>query len=186
MANYALVQRNTVQFTNPQTSPQDVVIPTAVKLGSTFISSSIRDSRAGNARGATIRLLDETHVRIEWDGALAGGETLTVSYEVYDFDNIGDDLKELIFRADRALGLLGSNLVKDLPVYNDAGVMTGWRLRVFDTKVNAQAATIDTLGGLQAGELERISVTKDPSIGLNKLKSLVGVRDLVAPTPGVS
>lgn len=189
MANFSLVQRQEVTITNADAgNSKDFLLLTAVKLGSAYVVSSVMENRAGNARGATAKLIDATHVRISWPGALAGGESITVSFEVFDADDVCDELLELHFRADRALAYLGGNIIKDKVVYNDAGVMVSWRLRLFDSKANAEAAlsTIDTLGGLVTGEVQRINVTKDVTVGLNKLKSLAGLADVPIATPGVS
>jgi hypothetical protein len=185
MASHTLVYHERIQFTNPQTSPQSRTIPFATKDGSTYVVATVRDNRAGAARGATVRRSDATHVEIEWDGVLAGGETITVSYFVFDTNALGNDILEILFRLERTLGILGENAIQDLVVYNKAGVMTSYRLRLFDSKVNAQAAEIDDLGGLDTGERARISITKDVTIGENNILSLVLVRDEKIATPGV-
>ena len=70
--------------------------------------------------------------------------------------------------------------------YDVAGVMTSYRLRFFNSKANALAATIGTSGGLETGETARILATKEASLGKNDVLSLRMIRDDVIATPGVS
>jgi hypothetical protein len=133
-----------------------------------------------------VRLLDENTIRLEWDGTLAAGETIDAAYEVYDLENLGDDLKELLFREQRVLAYLGENVIQDKILYNNAGVMTQYRLRVFDSKANANGATVDTENpSLETGELARSTVTQEIVAGKNDRSSLAKVLDLLLTTPGV-
>lgn len=188
MAAKTLVQRAVVTITNADAgNTKDFLLNTAVKLGSTFIVSSVMENRAGNARGATVQLQDATHVRISWPGALAGGESITVSYEVYDLDDIADDLLEILFRQERTLGYLGENTLQDKMVEDDAGNIVSYRLRLFDTKANAEAATVDIDAAFpQAGERARIAVSQDVDFDTNDRVSLLRVRTDLIATPGVS
>ena len=139
-------------------------------------------------QGATIRLLDEDTVRAEWDTALESGETITISYEVYDLENLGDDLKEILFRLQKILGIQGENSIQDLQTYDNPGNPTSFRVRVFDSEASAEDATIDLPegGALEAGELSRYKVTLDWDGGRNRPKSILSVRThLLTPTPGV-
>jgi hypothetical protein len=140
-------------------------------------------------QAATIRLLDVDTVRVEWDTALEAGETITVSYEVYDVEDLGDSLQEILFRLQKMLAIQGENSITDLHTYDDAGNPTQFRVRAFDTKDDAEAATIDLPAGdaLQGGELSRYLVTLDWSTAKNRPLSILSVRThLLTPTPGVS
>lgn len=139
------------------------------------------------ARSATVRVLDANTVRVEWDGTLAAGETITVAYEVWDISPIGDDIKEILFRLMRALGYLGENCRQDLCQYDDAGNCIQYRLRIFDSRANAEASDLDLpLGsGLQDGEIARAIVTQDIDTGKNDRIDIMQVLDTVIATPGV-
>ncbi len=188
MAAKTLVQRAEVTITNADGGNfKDFVIPSAVKLGSTFIVSSVMENRAGNARGATVRLEDATHVRVSWPGALAGGESITVSYEVYDLDDVADDLLEILFRMERMLGYLGENTLQDDIEVDDAGNIVSYRIRLFDTEAHAAAATVDIEGNFpQLGERARIEVSQDVDFDTNDRVSLLRLRTELITTPGVS
>jgi hypothetical protein len=138
------------------------------------------------AFGACVRILDATHVRLEWNGTLAAGETIDACFEVFDIENLGDDIKEILFRNERILGYLGENIVQDTLIYDDAGNMTSYRLRVFDSKVNAEAATVDFVGVLQTGERARVTMTQDINFRKNDRLSLIRVLTDVLVTPGVN
>lgn len=127
MANYSIAQHGTKAITSSDTSPLAVTLPSEVKLGSSIVIPSVRDSRkavkvqrgsiaitdgdvgntkdatitavvmeqahvqatwrenrAGNARGATVKLQSTTAVRATWPGTLAGGETVDVDFEVIE------------------------------------------------------------------------------------------------------
>jgi hypothetical protein len=140
-------------------------------------------------RGATLRLLDEDTVRAEWDAQLTTGETISIAYEVYDIEDVGDDLKEILFRMARVLGFQGENSIQDLMNYDQAGNPTTFRVRVFDSEANKDAATVDLPegDGLQTGELSRYKTTLNWSAGRNRPTSISSSRThLLTPTPGVS
>jgi hypothetical protein len=126
-------------------------------------------------RGATVRILDTDTVRLEWDGTLVGTETIDAQFELYDIENLGDDIKEILFRQLRILGFHGENVVQDLIKYDDAGNPVTYRLRPFNSKVNADAATLEIPDGdpLQTGELTRVSVVQDFNIETNDRKSII-------------
>lgn len=138
-------------------------------------------------RMATARLVDVDKVRITWDGTLATGETIDVDWEVWDADDIGDDLLEILFREQRILAYLGENLVTDWLQYDDAGNVVSCRLRIFDTRAHAEAATFDLPAGspLEDGELSRAMMEQDIDKSTNNRISLVRVLDQVIDTPGV-
>ena len=139
-------------------------------------------------RGATVRLLDTTHVRMEWDGSLTTGETIDCAFDVYDLDDVGDELLELDFKLLRLLGFAGENSIQDALDYDQAGNPTIFRIRTFDTKAHRLAATagIADEDDLETGELSRVKVTLTWPVGKNR-PSLI-VSDLLdsAPAPGVS
>lgn len=224
----AFVQRGQIAAANPDTSPKDSAAFTAVDVAGSHIVSSHKENRAGNARGATFKMLGTTQVRMEWDGVLAAAETITGEFEVieqkprrsaflrilnattvrmewdgvldvgetieahfdvFDMENVGDDVKELLFRLQRILGYLGENMLQDLLLYDDAGNMVQYRLRVFNSKVNTESATLDLpqLSPFETGELARQMVTQDVNAARNDRLSLVRLlTDLLSPSPGVN
>lgn len=139
-------------------------------------------------RGATARLLDADTVRIEWDAQLTAGESIVVAWEVYDLDEIGDELLEILFREQRILGELGINMLQDLIVRDDVGNVVQYRVRTFSTKAFAEAATTDIADGsdLEEGELSRRTVTVDVDIRKNDRKLLSSVLDKLMDTPGLT
>ncbi len=134
---------------------------------------------------ATIRLLDADTVRVEWDAQLEAGESIVVSYEAFDVEDLGDDLKEILFRLQKVLGIQGENSLQDLQTYDQAGNPTSFRVRVFDTQADAEAATVDLPVGdaLEDGELSRYLVTLDWSTGRNRPISVLSVRTHLLATP---
>lgn len=219
------VQRGQIAAANPDVSPKDSAAFTAVDTTAAHVTATWKENRAGNARGATLKLLSSTQVRMEWDGVLAAAETLTgefevvehkprrgafmrllnattvrlewdgalvagetieAHYEAFDLENLGDDVKETLFRLQRMLAYLGENLLQDVIVYDDAGNMVSYRLRLFNSKVNAEAATVDTPGGLETGELSRQTVTQDINFAKNDRLSLIRVLTDLLATPGVN
>lgn len=224
------VQRGAISVVNPDTSPNSAAITAVVLANSELRNLGIRDDRAGNARGAslklasttsvelawdgviaasetidaefevvehreeqgaTVRLIDEASVikvEVSWDGTLVSGETIDVSYEVFDLENFGDDMKEVLFRLQGILGYLGENLIQDLITHDQGGNLTQYRMRLFDTKANTEAATPDIVLGspLETGEIRRVLITqtivkrKNVRAGLRKTLELV-----LSPTPGV-
>lgn len=200
MSDYSLVQRGVVTLVVGDVSPKDVDLSSSVKLASAKINYSYRESRFPDPildldyRGVTVRFLDEDTLRIEWNGTLAtdpatgGSESITVSYEVMDLEDLGDDIKETLFRLQRVLGYLGENAVQDLLIYDDAGNMTQYRLRTFDSKANAEACTLNIPSGdaLETGEMTRVTVTQDIEIAKNDRLSLIKVLTDLLATPGVN
>ncbi|MGH9461072.1 MAG: hypothetical protein ACRD5D_00560 [Candidatus Polarisedimenticolia bacterium] len=203
MSDYALAQRGVTTVTVGDTSPKDVTLASPIKTGAAQLHCSIRESRIPalpepdltlEHRGATCRILNSTTIRIEWNGTLstdaeAGNETITVAWEVWDIESLGDDVQEILFRLQRILGIQGENSIQDLMTYDQAGNPTQFRVRTFDTKVDAEAATVDlpSASALEAGELDRHLVTLEWSTAKNRPKSILSVRThLLAPTPGVT
>lgn len=139
-------------------------------------------------RGATVRLLDADTVRLEWDGTLVAGEKIVASVDVFDIENLGDDIKEILFREQILLGYFGENMITDLYVYDNAGNPVTFRLRVFNSKTNREAATIDLPAGdpLQTGELARVAVVQDFAVDTNDRKSITMTLTNKAPNPDIT
>lgn len=140
-------------------------------------------------RGANIRVLDANNLVAEWDLQLLAGESIDIAYDVFDIENLGDDLKEILFQGQRLLGYQGEGKIQDLIIPDTPGNIVSYRSRVFNTKANAEAATIDLPAGsaLETGELARYQVTVDIDKETNDRVSLISVRvDNLAATPGVS
>jgi hypothetical protein len=139
-------------------------------------------------RGATLRLLSTTQVRMEWDGELTAGETIDSAFDVYDLDDVGDELLELDYKLLRLLGFSGENSIEDGLKYDQAGNPILIRIRTFDTKANALAAVKDIPDGdpLETGELSRVLSTLTWSVATNRPSSIVTVLLDEAATPGIS
>ena len=225
------VQRGVLSAIEASTSPVNDALATAVgNLGQAYVNSSVRETRAGNSRGATVKLsglnevrlewlggalaageeiqaeyevvepilrragaraylIDATHIGIAWDGgALEADEAIDVRYSIFDLESIGDDLKEIIYRGNRALGYLGENLIQDLPTFDDAGNPVTYRLRVFDTKANAEACTLHKAAesAFDTGELSRVNVTADYSFPKGDIKSRTFILEDKIAAPGVN
>lgn len=199
MSDYNLVQRGVLTLNVGAVSPVDVVLASAVKMSSAVVTATARGQRFEDPIndldyfGVTARMLDATHVRFEWNGVLftdvvtGASEQIVVAWQVHDLSNFGNDVKEVLFRLERLLGYLGENVLQDSLLYDDAGNVTQYRLRLFDTKAHTQAATPNFPGpGLETGELSRVTVTQDVAVDQNDRLSLMKViTDLVA-TPGVN
>lgn len=139
-------------------------------------------------RGATIRLLNDETLRIEWDLQLVAGESITVSYEVVDLDEIGDMHLESHFRLQRILGELGGNQIQDKILRDEVGNIFQYRVRTFTTKALAEAAdkTLPDGQPLEEGEMSRRTVTIDIDIRRNDRTGLISVLDSVLDTPGLT
>ena len=209
MADYSLVYRTVLTVTVGDDDIidgggglfyKDFALPASVKPGSTFIQQACREARIPTvpepsltleSRGALVRLLDEDTLRLEWFGELAndpeaGDEKIAVSVEVFDIDRVGNDLRESLYRQQRILGYLGENTRQDLLDYDDAGNIRSYRLRVFDSRANAEASTPELPDGedLQTGELSRVRMTQriltntnDRSLLLKVLTDVLVVED---------
>jgi hypothetical protein len=73
-------------------------------------------------------------------------------------------------RLKRLLSLDGENVLIDKMVYDSGNNATSMRVRVFDTRANAQAATVD-ISPLESGELYRYTVTQTFQTGIHLRKS---------------
>lgn len=219
------LQSGSVALTDADTSPKDVVI-TSVDVNKAKASVSFYEKRTNDehgvrikvldathirlefgtidtgdtininwlveedvtTRGATVRLADATHVNLEWDGgALLAGETIDATYEVWDVEDVGDDLKEILFRLARLLGYNGENVRQDLITYDDPGNMIMYRLRVFDNRTHAEASTPDLPDGedLETGELARIRMTQEILASQNDRTGMIRVLTDLLDTPGI-
>jgi hypothetical protein len=120
--------------------------------------------------------------------AIASDEQIDVTYEIWDIENLGDDIKELLFRGQLILGHLLENVVQDGIVVDTAGNMVAWRRRVFSTKANAEAAERDVPDGdaLATGELVRVKFTQTINFQNNEREELQAVVLAKASTPGVN
>lgn len=178
MAVYSLVQSGTITAVAADgAGPKDFTLGTAVKLGTAKVVATVRENRTGDERGATLRLLNTTTVRMEWEGTLAGAETIVAAFFVEDVENLGDDVKEVLYRLTRALGYLGENSIQDKIVADDAGNTIQYRIRVFDSKANAAAATIDTDAALETGEIARVQAVQQVSVSTNDRRVLTRTID---------
>jgi hypothetical protein len=180
---------------------KNFALPSAVKPSSTFINQRVAESRVPSLpeptltlehRGAFVRLVNANTVRLEWKGALvtdpeAGPETISAYAEVYDLESVGDDIKEMLFRQQRALGYLGENALQDLIQYDDAGNMVTYRLRLFATADNASNATPDLPNGedLETGELARMTMSQEILTSKNDRVQLIRLLTDLLATPGV-
>ncbi len=140
-------------------------------------------------RGATLRISAEDELSLEWDGgALAAGESIDMAYEVFDYNHAGDDIKELLFRAQLALAAHGGNMMMDLVEYDDPGNRINWRIRLFSSEDDLSSATPDLTEseGLETGELARWKATKTiDDQGENEVELLTIVETHRADTPDV-
>lgn len=80
-----VVSRGTISVTSADSgNSKDLTIPAVSNLATASVRPSLRETRAGNSKGATIRLLNVTTVRVEWEGTVAVGEIIVVNFEVLD------------------------------------------------------------------------------------------------------
>ncbi len=135
-----------------------------------------------------MRLLAATHVRLEWDGTLQTGESIDAAFDVYDLNDVGNELLELDFKLLRALGFDGENSIEDGLTYDQAGNPITVRIRTFDSKADAQAATPDIADGdpLETGENSRVKSVLTWDTGKNRPSLITTYLLAVAATPGIS
>lgn len=137
-------------------------------------------------RGATMRVLDASHVRLEWDGTLGAGESIDAAFTVWDYDNAGDDIKEVLFRIQRELGFSGENSREDGLTYDNAGNPITIRIRTFDSAANLALATeVADNDPLEAGELSRVKSILTWDIGKNRPKTIVSSVLATATNPDI-
>src|SRR6185295_770511 len=183
MSDYSLVYRTVLTVTEGDAGIVDAggglfykefTIP-AVNTGTAKVNQAAAESRIPalpepdltlEHRGAFALLESETKVRIYWRGELqedpeAGQESVSVMIEVFDLDDVINELLEIDFKLLRSLGYHGENSFIDLHEYNQAKNPVQFRVRVFDSAENTDAATKDLPEGedFEAGELSRELVT---------------------------
>ena len=189
MPVYNLVKSGVHTSIPTDTSPVDIALPgEAIKLGSTYPLVQVRETRLGNESGVTAYLFDDETLRIEFKVTpLPAGEEIVVRWYVFDLENFGDDMKEALFRLQTILAVLGENMIQDLIASDSSGNLLQYRVRLFDSKTNALAATFNLKDGspLETGELKRHTATQDVIKGKNTRSSLRKVLDISADTPGV-
>lgn len=213
MANLNLAYRTTLTVAHGDADIVDAggglfykefsIAPTTVKLASTKLDvAGVAESRLPNIpepsltlehRGAFVVLQGVSTLRLYWRGALqtdpeAGPEKISAQVELLDLDNIGDELLEIRYQLQRALGYLGENMLQDLIVRDKVGNITSYRLRVFASKAQAEAATKNLPDGdpREDGELARVTRTASIDLFKNDRELLVGLLTSLAATPGVS
>ena len=209
MSDYSLIYRTVLTVTEGDSGLVDAggglwykefTIP-AVNTGTAKVDAEVAESRIPSLpepdltlehRGAFVQLYSATKLRLYWRGALsvdpeAGQEAISARVEVFDLDTVINEILELDFKLARLLGYLGENVMQDLLEYDDAGNLVQYRLRLFDTKVNAEAATPDRADGsaLQTGELARVTMSQDIEISKNDRALLMRVLTDIIATPGV-
>lgn len=201
MADYSLMYRTTLRVTvgssgvvGPDADDgyyKDFTIP-EVALGMAKVESEIKYRRIGDEYGASVKFQDNVTLRLSWYGLLQNDEAtgldeiISADVEVQDLDGALSDVKEILFRAQRILGYLGENTVQDLLEYDAAGNVVSYRLRVFDSRTNAEACTPDRPDGssLQTGELARVTMSQDIVMAKNDRALLIRVLTDVLDTPG--
>lgn len=202
MADYSVMYRTTLTVTVGSTGViddgggafhKDFTIPEVV-LGESKIHQRMRERRIGDSYGATVEFFDNVTLRMRWynDGALVNDEAtgldeiISVNVEVEDLDPVLSDLKEMLFDLLRIKGYLGENVIQDLLEFDAAGNIVTYRLRVFDSRTNAEAATPDRPDGssMQTGELSRVTMSQDIVMSKNDRALLMRVLTDVIATPG--
>lgn len=138
-------------------------------------------------KGAILRIKDDENLEVLFDGEeLQAGETIDLAYNLIDFDDVINGLLEIDFKAVRALGYLGENQIVD-KVGRVTGNQVTYRIRIFDSKANAEAATenIAEDADLETGELSRVSRTVDIDTKNNDRDFMIRVLTDLAATPGI-
>lgn len=83
-------------------------------------------------------------------------------------DWLKNDVENVVWpRLKRLLALCGENLLLDSFGYDSAGNITSLRIRLFDSKANAEAATEDITDVPETGEVMTLSVEQDHSLPRN-------------------
>ncbi len=166
MADLQLVKVGTTTIVPTDTSPKNVSFSGApIKTSSAYPVATISETRLGNELGARVVIKDALSLDIHFKvDPLPAGEEIVVSWYVFDIENLGDDIKELLFRAQLILGYLGENVIQGNVSIDGQGNFSQYYVRVFDTKTNADAATTNLvdpeLNGLETGELTRFRFTQ--------------------------
>lgn len=95
------------------------------------------------------------------------------TFSVYNFTVTG----AYSDRIKRVLGLLGENLVLDNMSYDTAGNCTGFRIRLFETRALADAASVGITDVPEPGEFATYTVTQAYTSGRNTRASHVSLID---------
>lgn len=154
--------------------------------------TEIIEHRKLTVRGRLINEGGQDKVEISWTPVAAleaTTEQIDVTFEVFDIENLGDDIKELLFRGQLILGHLGENVIQDSIVLDDGGNMVSYRKRIFDSRTNAEAAEADIpdADALATGELSRVKVIQSIEQANNDRDLMTQVVLLkLSPTPGVN
>ena len=119
-------------------------------------------------------------------GVLVAGEKIVASVDVFDLEDLGDDIKEILFRQVRLLGYNGENAMQDQITFDTQGNMLTYRVRTFDSKVNMDAATANETGALVTGELARITFTQTIKVAKNDRTLSTEALTDIAPNPDIT
>lgn len=178
---------------------KDFTVP-AFKVASAMLNiAGVNQRRIGDESGASVHVVNATTLRLKWfgdpnqpegllhDDATDLDEIISVAVEIFDLNELGNSLNELLFRMTRALGYLGENILQDKLHYDDAGNLDHYRLRIFDTRAHCEAATPDTDNvAMEPGELARVSMDQEIEMAKNDRALLIRVLTDVATTPGLT
>jgi len=174
-------------FTIPQQNPDTAIL-----------HYHPRERRIGDSYGATVEWVDNVTLRLRWlgdpdqpegllnDESTGLDELIAVRVEVFDLNDFFVDMNTINFKLSRVLGYLGENVLQDLIDYDAAGNVVSYRLRIFNTRSAAEAATVDNASDdLEAGELCRVTMSQDIVMAKNDRQSLLRVlTDLLDTVPG--
>ena len=192
MADYNLIKVGTTTIVPTDTSPKNVAFSGApIKTTSAYPVATISETRLGNELGARVVIKDATSLDIHFKVTpLPAGEEIVVSWYVFDIENLGDDIKEVLFREQLILGYLGENVLMGNVTLDNQGNFSQYYVRIFDTKENADDATTNLtdpeLDALEDGELVRMRFTQTIDRPTNERSDMKRVIILKAPTPGVN
>lgn len=167
------------------TSATNLRLEFAIGAGDTVqVAYEVRERKA--RRGVILRIKDDENLEALWDGTLAAGETIDLAYNVIDFDDVANAILELDYKQLRTLGYLGENQILDQVTRETPGNQVTYRLRVFNSKANAESATLGYTGDdFETGELSRVDRTIEIDIRNNDRESMIRVLSKLADTPGI-
>jgi len=188
MADLTLIRSGVETIVPTDTSPVTVAIPGApIKTSSAYPVATISETRLGNELGARVTIKDATNLEIAFKVTpLPAGEEIVVAWYIYDIENLGDDIKELLFRAQLILGYLGENVLLGNVTLDGQGNFSQYYVRIFQDKAKAESATVNLvdpeLDALETGELVRMRFTQTIDRPTNERKDMKRVVILkVAP-----
>lgn len=166
MADYTLIKVGTTTISPTDTSPKNVSFAGApIKTTSAYPVATVSETRLGNESGARVVIKDATSLDIHFKVTpLPAGEQIVVSWYVFDIENLGDDIKELLFRAQLILGYLGENVLQGNVTLDGQGNFSQYYVRVFQDKAKTDSASVNLddpeLDALEDGELARFRFTQ--------------------------